>query len=468
VPNLAHAIGCSSLLALALVACSGPEDPDGGVTELEASLAADLNTVVQLSWSSDLPGDSWVEYAAEGQPALITPVVRDSTDHHHAELLGLPPFSAVHFQVFTDEGDAVVTAEGDIQTAGLPAELPDFDAMFHKPEAVSPEPWIAATIIGDNCWVVILDRDGTVLWYRDVDVDPRLLPMSIERDPAGPSLRVGRFFIDFPTMAKDPECPASELLGLDMLAQDLEAIDLGVAHHDMVTLPDGTVATIGLDVRPWYDPDRDEEVLVVADTLVEVDPDGGRHEVFSAWDWGEPQVHERFYQVREDIGDWTHGNGLHYDPATDSYLLSLGMINTVLRIERGTGSVLQAYGDAGWPVTEGMGFYYQHDPHWTEQGTLLMSSWVGPESRVMAIEYEVDEEQGELREIWSYGKDEGFTSIAGGQVLRLDNGNTLLNTGYRGLLVEVTPEGQPVWELAAQAGSVFGEVIFFEDLYGAD
>jgi hypothetical protein len=457
------------LLALALAACVGPEDHGHGISELEANLATEVSTVVELSWTSDLPGDSWVEFEVDGGWPRSTPVVADASGQHSALLLGIPAFSLVSYEVFTDEGDQIASATGEIETGGLPAGLPDLRAMFHDAGAMSPEPYMLVTTIGAESWVVVLDRQGSVLWYLNVTADmPRRLPMASELAPWVPSVRVGSFFMDPVARAKESDPATSLALQVDLQAQDLGAIDLGIAHHDMVTLPDGTIATLGIDVRDWYDPDRDETVPVMGDTIVEVAPDGTRSEVYTVWDWAEPRVHDRFYQMHEDFGDWTHGNGLSYDPATDSYLFSLGGVDTVLQVERGSGTLLRELGSGGYQIQEDATFHYQHDPHWTDDGTLLLSSCVGYESRLMAIEYEVDDNAGELRELWSYGKDEGFTSIAGGQALRLANGNTLMHTGYGGLMVEVTPEGKPVWELGTNMGSAFSDVRLFDDFYAAE
>lgn len=456
-------------LVFLLGACAGPEDLSHGISELEANLSSQMNTVVELSWTSDLPGESWVEFQVNAEPARSAPVVSDPSGHHAALLLGIPAFSPVRYEVFTDEGDQLVSATGEIETGGLPAGLPDLNVMVHNAQSMSPEPFLLITTIGAESWAAVVDRKGSVLWYLDVTADlPRRLPMAAELTPGATALRVGSFFMDPAALAKESDPATSVTLQVDLEAQDLGTIDLGVAHHDMVTLPDGTIATIGVDVRDWLDPDQDEPVLVVGDTIIEIAPDGTRSEIFTTWDWAEPEVHERFYLQSEDWGDWTHGNGLSYDPPSDSYLLSLGGVDTVLQIERSSGGLLREFGPGGCSVSEGADFHYQHDAHWTEDGTLLMSSWVGFESRVMAIEYELDEEAEELREIWSFGKDNGFTSVAGGNAVRLANGNTLLGTGYGGLIVEVTPDGEPVWELGTSMGSAFSDVHVFAGFYGID
>lgn len=452
--------GCSFL-----VGCHGT-DPSGGISELDAALSESVDTVVEISWESGLPGDSWVEFGLDDGRVRSTPVVLDESGVHRARLLGLPAYSTVYYEVFTDQGDALVSERGEIMTGGIPAGFPDLEVLVHAPEAVSSEPYMLVGLLGDESYIAALDRSGEVLWCLQVPLgEHRMLPMSVAREPGGAGLQVGNFFMDFITLITADEPPSSELVTFDLSGDKQGKLDLGVAHHEVVQMPDGSVATLGIDVRDWYDPDREEIVSVMGDTVVLVEPDGSRSVLFDTWDWRDPEVHGRFYQVSEDHGDWTHGNGLVYVPETDTILLSLALVDTILELDRQTGEVLREFGPRGYAAEPGSAFIYQHGPHWTEDGTLLMSSWVGQDSRVMAIEYEVDDDGEKLREVWSYGRNEGFTSIAGGQALRLENGNTLLNTGYRGLLVEVSPAGEPVWELSSSMGHVFVSLSFFDDFY---
>ncbi len=459
---------CSLPLACLLVGL-GACHPGGafdGISDLEAELSTSVSEVVELSWETDAPGVSWVEFGLDEQRLRSTPIIDVPSGQHSARLLGLPPLATVYFEVFTDTGEALHSEQGQLETGGLPPGMPDLDVLIHDEAAVSGEPFMMMTLIGAESFVVIVDRLGQVLWCRPMPHElERMVPTDVAWNRMGTGIVVGRFFMDLLTLASEASPSPSEAMFLDMSGGEIEVLDLGVAHHELVQLPDGRVATIGTDVRSWEDPKLGEEVQVMGDTVVLVSPGGEREEIFSTWDWAEPEVHERFYQISDEHGDWTHGNGLVYDEPTDTFLLSLGLVDTVLEISASTGEVLREFGPRGWAVEEGQAFCFQHDPHWTEDGTLLMASWVGMESRVMGVEYEVNEDKQALHQIWSYGEDEGFSSIAGGQAIRMSNGNTVINTGYRGLLVEVTPNGEPVWELATSMGHVASSVVFFDDFY---
>jgi len=451
---------------LLLIACH-PVSSGMGISELEATLSDKVETVVDLSWESAGEGDSWVEFGITEDRLRSTPVIEAGATHHEAQLLGLPPSSTVFYEVFTDEGDVLRSQKGEIVTGGLPAGMPELDLIIHDRADMSPEPYMLVTLIGAESYVVVLDRDATVLWCLTVPQQVhRKLPTTVAFDQRSGGLVIGDFFMDYLSLATLDSPPESDAFYFDMAGNLTDQLNLGVAHHELVQLPDGTIATLGTDVREWYDEELGTDVRVMGDTLVLVAPDGERKEIFSTWDWAEPEVHERFYQMSELAGDWTHGNGLSYDVATDSFLFSLGLMNTVLQIDRDSGDVLREFGPGGWEVEDGRPFVFQHDPHWLDNGNLLMSSWVGNESRVMAIEYAVNEDKQALEQTWSFGENDGFTSIAGGQAIRMANGNTVLNTGYMGLLVEARPDNSPVWELASSMGHVFISLSFFDDFYG--
>ena len=82
------------------------------------------------------------------------------------------------------------------------------------------------------------------------------------------------------------------------------------------------------------------------------------------------------------------------------------------------------------------------------------------------LEYEVDDEQQSLREIWTYGGHRGLEVIVMGQGERLANGNTFVNWGSAGVLSEVSPEGELLWELSFSAGAILGQTWLLEDPYG--
>jgi hypothetical protein len=446
------------LLALTLWACH-PGGSGDGISQLEAHLSSEVNTVVELSWVSEEEGASWVEFGLDEQRRDSTAVEAESSTDHVASLYGLPAFSTVYYEVFTEAEGGLQSEQGQVMTGGLPAGLPDLTTQLLEADAVSPERFMLAVVLGIEGYLVVVDRAGEVVWYQRLDDDwHEYLVMCLDFSNEGRGLVYGAF-------SRDPHHNPSFAAFTGWDGVDRELRDLGNAHHDLAEHHDGAIATIRPKFRTWTDPASGDEVEVSGDSLVRIAPDGTTRELFNAFDWAEISVNDNFYHEGMETGDWTHANALRFYPDNESYLLSLGNLDTVLEISASTGEVLREFGPGGYAVVDGAPFVFQHDPHWTEDGTLLMSSSVGESDRLMAIEYAVDDETGTLEEIWSYGKDEDYSSVASGQAIRMANGNTLLNTGYNGLLVEVNPQGEPVWELAASVGGIFLSATFFDDFY---
>ena len=129
--------------------------------------------------------------------------------------------------------------------------------------------------------------------------------------------------------------------------------------------------------------------------------------------------------------DWTHANGLSYDAADDSILVSLRNQNAILKVDRETKDIkwilgrhddwpenlqdrlLTPVGDLLWPG-------YQHNPRMTHAGTVILFDNRAhggampfeprlplPENFSRGVEYEVDEENMTVRQVWTSGDGPG-------------------------------------------------------------
>jgi len=367
----------------------------------------------------------------------------------------------VYYRAHTENGGRDVSAAGWFDTLNVPAELPELQVSVYDQERVSPEPYLMGAMLGLSNVLYVIDREGRWLWYRVLsDELTDSSAYQVYFDQQGNDLV-------YMAYADDPTKDLSALRRIDLLGHSLQQLSLPYAHHAFAELPDGVVAYLAVDERAWYDPDQEDYVQVCGDKLMEVDAQGELREVFSTWDWAEPTKHDHWDE--SGVGkpaDWTHGNALRYYEPSDSYLLSLAYLDTVLELDRESGAVLRSFGAQGEiPVeVDSLIFSLQHDPTLTDAGTLLMASGARTEE-TFAIEYDIDEEAGVLRERWSYGQGAGLYTLAGGQASRLSNGNTLFGTGTTGLVREVTPEGEVVWEVFTGMGASFYELVLFSDFY---
>ena len=69
--------------------------------------------------------------------------------------------------------------------------------------------------------------------------------------------------------------------------------------------------------------------------------------------------------------------------------------------------------------------------------------------------------------MWSDTEEQGGVSRLG-QARRLKNGNTLITYGGGGVVREVTPEGEPVWELSTPLGTWLGNVSWVDPVFDSE
>ena len=174
-------------------------------------------------------------------------------------------------------------------------------------------------------------------------------------------------------------------------------------------------------------------------------------------------------------GDWMHSNSVHYHPELDQVVLSVRTFDEFWIIDHGApaeessgpaGDLLYRWGNPfayqqGDPTADRQ-LFNQHDVQWIEAGLpgegniLLFNNRVkrsadeAEYSSVMELKLPLRSDgsydwEREAEVVWSYAAD-GFYSnfISGAQ--RLPNGNTLITEGRNGRLIEVSPDGETVWE----------------------
>jgi hypothetical protein len=224
-------------------------------------------------------------------------------------------------------------------------------------------------------------------------------------------------------------------------------VDVDTFHHDVLEMPSGNLLGLSTEVREienWYtsetDPDAPRETRnVIGDVLYEIERDGT---VVNEWKFfdlidnyriGYDSLNTEFYAQQYDgildepAPDWTHMNGIDYDPETNTALISSNHLSTVMQLDLTSGELdwllgdTRDWGDAWTDLLleredENMIWsYHHHAPKWTPAGTLLLydngaararppDPPAGPlEMFSRAVEYAIDEDTGTVREVWSYG-----------------------------------------------------------------
>lgn len=249
----------------------------------------------------------------------------------------------------------------------------------------------------------------------------------------------------------------------------------------------------------------EEEDSFLPDTILEISKESGE----IVWEWqswdhlvqdtdenlpnyGLPSAHPQRLNINYEqytvkgapltwsVGphDWLHSNSVNYNPALGQIAISVRSFDELWIIDHSL-STEEAAGPAGdllyrWgnPFAYGAGdqhddrqLFQQHDVQWIDEGLpgagniLLFNN----RHNVVTPDINAADEYSSVLELrlplrddgsydWSAGAeivwlyDEDFYSDIISGVQRLPNGNTLITVGTSGRLIEVTTEGDVVWE----------------------
>mgnify|MGYP001158623316 FL=1 len=372
------------------------------------------------------------------------------------------------------------------RTPALPAdnvEMPTFNTITSQPNdmaggftilsirrgAPTRAIWMSPgqfAFMRDWSLLVALDEEGEVVWYYKADsriagvhrlangnlfyhhVDFR----SVEIDMCGNTIRT--FFAD-----KRPFGPVDEPGAIGIDAQSL--------HHQPHEMPNGNYLALtanAKEIENYYTSETDPDApranqKVVGDKIVEFTPQG---EI--VWDWNTFDhldiwrfgylLTEVYWHTRGFPGhyDWTHGNGVSYDPHDDSVLISLRHQDAVIKIDKATKEIIWILGDhKGWegafkkklltPTHDLRWHYHGHNPRVSGKNRFVMYDngviramppdpiALPHECFARAVEYEVNPETMEVTERWTSSDDDDenrVISFAMGDAHRLANGNMMV------------------------------------------
>ena len=346
---------------------------------------------------------------------------------------------------------------------GNPLAFPPLDVQLAQPERMEPGITFLSVrrrALGRPHWMtegqrkfstdwgmlVAIDARGEVIWYYQ----------SESRTAGIDRLRNGNLLMH--------RADSSTLI-IDMLGREVQQFyaekrpypppdnpnaipvkGLQTLHHQPHQMPNGNFLAFSANaslLKNYYTKDTDpnaprKDLMVMADTVIQLTPQG---EVVWSWntlDYLDPyrigyDTTNSYWWVRgfDQHMDWSHGNGLSYDAADDSILVSLRNQLAILKIDNKTkeikwilgrhkgwperlkGKLLTPVGDLLWPG-------YQHNPRMTHAGTVILfdnRAWSGAmpyeeplpvhENFSRGVEYEVDEEAMTVRQIWSSGDEQG-------------------------------------------------------------
>ncbi len=430
--------------------------PNTALHDVEASVSEAIPTVITVRWRV-APGtveQTWVDFGRDTDYGHAADGLRmDGGDTYEAFLLGNKPLTDVHFRInAVVDGQTHRTDDAALTTGPSPAELPGIQVeTLDAQRAV--QGYFVTTILTIPSWAVIIDTDGDYVWWHQPPENWEAIFSSRARlSGDGRSLLYA---------ASDTSTGGTgqqrDLLRVLLDGTDVETTDITEAHHDFVELEDGTVSLLKSESR------QVEDQTVTGDRIVELWPDGTAHDVWSAWD----HLDFSFDQMPELGTEWTHTNYILCDESAGTYSLSMRGLGGIVHIDRASGVPLWTLGGVLGDFTlEGAGefFSFQHGFQLLDGGVLVFDNGEQPYDDSRVVEYSLDLGSMVATEVWSYTADPPVSSIAYGDTIRLDSGDTLVNWSTAGQLDQVGPDRELIWRLNLDMGGALGYMTYEETL----
>lgn len=486
-------------LAAVVLGCSPPPQLVGEL-ELEPNPSGRAPLAALLHFETDRPARATLTIDDGDTVTEVTPSQAFATEHQ-VPVLGVAAGRANTISVRLASEDGRITEAGSVtfDAPALPDHLPPVEVLTSRPGRMEPGVtllplfrWSGNDPLPDRDYgaILALDTGGNVIWYFEADHpidEPRPLSngnLLFQSNLDGRLHEIdmlGNFVRHWHTtgIPKDDVPPTSIPIAGETL------------HHDVTEMPSGNFLLLSTEVRrmDWPEsPAPDAEVRernVIGDVLLEVRPQDGA--VVRSWKFFDIYDPERrgfgsfqtgFYEeayegVLDEPGyDWMHTNTVYYLPDEDAALLSSPSMCALSKLDLATGELEWIVGlPDGWrdpwrelvlePVGELEWFCGQHAPELTPRGTILVYDNDRPgfpspdyglvpdeEQYSRAVELEIDEEKGTVRQVWSYGglgEDRFFAPFISEADALPETGNVLLVNG--GQMTDA--DGKPTSNFAA-------------------
>jgi len=431
------------VLPLLVTGCAA----EPAVFDVVATVDPDIATVVHVTWTTAEPEADRVVFGSTDAYGLATPPESAETTRHEVTLLGLTADTDVRYSVV---GATESSVDAVVHTDPLPSYLPEFEVISPMENAEMGPYLLTSTITltADESTIQLLTLDGEPVWYWRPDVGV----VSVRPLVDG----TGVYFI-----AENPDDRSATTLTRvtwDGIATELV---LPYAHHDAIENPDGGWVTL---VTVFQDVDGER---VAGDDIVEVSEDGSTRVVWDAFDSLTVEQNDGWDAGTLDgAADWTHANGITYDPSDDSYVVSLYFTESVVKVDRLTGGTVWQLGGSHSDFTfaEGDAFGPQHAPQVAGGGLWLFdNSSYSRGSRL--VEYSLDAASWEASLTWAWlTPDMDWTPVLG-DVQRFDDGAVLSSWGLAGQIRAVSPDGADAGELQLEDGQTVGQVSVVPGFY---
>lgn len=402
-----------------------PAKPSGITVQAQA-----VPTVIQVSWSTQLPSMGYVEYGLTPAMEYSTPMQADA-NFHTTRLLGLAANSTYYYRIVTWQGnDAGASEVSTLQTGAFPVTLPTFQV-----EGKGVDRSVVVPLVNTST-VVILNPAGTVVWaYQDTSglqvtrARLSLDKLSVLYNTVGPA--------GTPT-------PNAAVVRVSLDGTAPAAVTVPDMGADFVELPDGAIAVLAPDVRDMGG------TPVRGDKIVEV-RGGVATDVWSTWDCFDPAL-----VPGDNIAEaWTGANALDYDDDNDVYYVGLQSFSSIVKVNRAARMCEWVLGTSGATLTaDGTPFVHQHQFEVNGSTVVVLDNEGAGANASRVLKYSISPTDGTATQSAVYAPATPLSAGTFGEA-SLVPGFTFVNWGAAGVLEQIDSMSMSQWRLTA-VGTVFG------------
>lgn len=440
---------------------------DGGLSEdcaVDAAFFATFTpslalaeTVIRVDWATGQPAEVRVAYD-DGERSLVTPWSPPAQDGV-ASVLGLRPDIDVDLRLEARVDGVVACSETrQVRTGSLPSNLPEATLTEHDAN-ISEGGWLTVAVVrAQDSFATIIDDHGRFVWAWPV---PGIYRATLSRD------RQSMLAIQPPRVWNGVGVLARIGLSVPDGGDEQSTIEVTGAHTDFIELPDGTIATLGWTARTFDAGSR----RLLGDTIIEVSPDGSTRTVWDVFDHFDPSLATVYAESPVSDGasplleEWSHINSIHYDEASDDYLLTSTFNHAVIRVDRATGDVVWVLADddeqSDWRIDSPQReIQLPHSAQLLSDDRVLVFSR-GPIGEVgtpcaWVSELSVDPTTGDSEVLWHWATDDCLVVGFLGQARRSVEEHTWTIWSSAGRITETDERGILAWQLDLDLGAAFG------------
>lgn len=395
-------------------------------------------------FETDKPAQITVTVGGKDDQQPIEKTWEGYETEHEIPILGLYPDTenAVTVEATNEAGETKKT-ELSITTEALPEDFLTTELTEANTEKMEDG---LTFIVPSTRYVYAVDENADVRWYS-----------SLWNSHVFQRLNNGNIL--YITKSEDQD-QYNELLEMDMLGKVSNSYivelknyeDTNVVHHDVIELPNGHL------LATTHDTDSD----YIEDEMTEIDRETGEtRRNFSFRDILPGKLYLDYEGASADEGDWLHQNAVWFDETDETILISSRHQDLIMKLAYPSGDIKWILAaPENWPEdyeeyvldAEDEALKFPAGPHAMKtlpdqdnnedttdillfDNNIVISRGDEDESEEYsrAVQYRINEKEGTVEEVWSYGEERGksfFSSIVGNTQHLEETGNRLITSGY--------------------------------------